>query len=273
MATFILVHGSWHWGGCWQEVRHHLESAGHQVETPTLLGMGETAFLLKRHPRPKIGIMTHIKQVTEMVRQTTDPSGIFLVAHSYAGIVASGVVQALARQGELNKIAHLVFLDAMVPTSQQSTPKSLFAVKDPPDWLQPWVKEHLSFGKMLRSRPIPPPPLRLLGFADDTSVQAQWVAAHLTPFPVLFSEGLKKFVPPTGIPITYLHCQPEYETVEILNPHIKAFAHRHGWTVGTLPCGHDAMILLPAELSMRLLQISRQMGSQAIRRFAQIDKE
>lgn len=27
-----------------------------------------TAFLLKQHPRPKIGVMTHIKQVTEKVR-------------------------------------------------------------------------------------------------------------------------------------------------------------------------------------------------------------
>jgi pimeloyl-ACP methyl ester carboxylesterase len=255
MATFILVHGAWHWGGCWQEVRQQLEAAGHRVETPTLLGMGETASLLKQHPRPRIGVMTHIRQVTEVVRQSADPEGVVLVAHSYAGIVASGVVQELARQGEHHKIAHLVFLDAMVPTPQQATTRKLFTVNNPPTWLQPWIKEHLSLGKMIRSTPIPPPPLRLMGFVDETSAQARRVADHLTSFPVLFSEGVKKFAPPMGIPITYLHCQPDFETVDLFTSSVQAFAHRHRWTVDTLPCGHDAMILLPTALSMRLLQV------------------
>ena len=255
MATFILVHGAWHWGGCWQEVRQHLEAAGHRVETPSLLGMGETASILQQHPRPKIGVMTHIGQVTELVRYTADPAGVVLVAHSYAGIVASGVFQALARQGEHTRIRHLVFLDAMVPTPKQSTTRSLFTVSNPPAWLQPWVKENLSFSKLVRSIPIPPPPLRLLGFTDETSDQARWVASHLTPFPVLFSEGVKKFAPPKDIPITYLHCQPGVETVDLFTPHIRTFALSHGWTVDTLPCGHDAMVLMPTQLATRLLHI------------------
>jgi hypothetical protein len=52
-------------------------------------------------------------------------------------------------------------------------------------------------------------------------------------------------VSPLGIPMTYLHCQPDDETVEIFSPHTKVFAQSHGWTVDTLLCGHDAMILLP----------------------------
>jgi len=52
MATFILVHGTWHRGGCWQEVRQQLEAARHVVETPTLLSMGETA-LLEAHNSQK----------------------------------------------------------------------------------------------------------------------------------------------------------------------------------------------------------------------------
>jgi len=52
MATFILVHGTWHRGGCWQEVRQQLEAARHVVETSTLLSMGETA-LLEAHNSQK----------------------------------------------------------------------------------------------------------------------------------------------------------------------------------------------------------------------------
>jgi hypothetical protein len=78
----------------------------------------------------------------------------------------------------------------------------------------------------------------------------------------LFSEGLKKIVPPMGIPITYLHCQPDEKTVEIFGPHTRVFAQRHGWTVDTLPCGHDAMLLLPVELSTRLLQLASHLGAE-----------
>ena len=35
MATFVLVHGAWHGGWCWQRVRRSLQSAGHEVFTPT----------------------------------------------------------------------------------------------------------------------------------------------------------------------------------------------------------------------------------------------
>lgn len=40
MATFVLIHGSWHGGWCFDEVRPLLEAAGHAVIAPDLPGMG-----------------------------------------------------------------------------------------------------------------------------------------------------------------------------------------------------------------------------------------
>lgn len=40
MATFILIHGSWHGGWCFDLVRERLEAAGHEVIAPDLPGMG-----------------------------------------------------------------------------------------------------------------------------------------------------------------------------------------------------------------------------------------
>jgi pimeloyl-ACP methyl ester carboxylesterase len=40
MATFILIHGSWHGGWCFDEVKDLIEAQGHQVITPDLPGMG-----------------------------------------------------------------------------------------------------------------------------------------------------------------------------------------------------------------------------------------
>jgi len=40
MATFILIHGSWHWGGCFQKVANLLGAAGHAVIAPDLASHG-----------------------------------------------------------------------------------------------------------------------------------------------------------------------------------------------------------------------------------------
>lgn len=40
MAGFVLIHGSWHGGWCFDEVTRRLEAAGHTVLAPTLPGMG-----------------------------------------------------------------------------------------------------------------------------------------------------------------------------------------------------------------------------------------
>ena len=57
MATFVLVHGGWHGGWCWQKVIPFLEAAGHQVYAPTLTGLAERAAELS----PDVGLETHIK--------------------------------------------------------------------------------------------------------------------------------------------------------------------------------------------------------------------
>ena len=45
MATFVLVHGAWHGGWCWQKVATLLRQKGVAVVPPTLTGLGERAHL------------------------------------------------------------------------------------------------------------------------------------------------------------------------------------------------------------------------------------
>ena len=40
MASFVLIHGSWHGGWCFDEVKALLEAQGHEVIAPDLPGMG-----------------------------------------------------------------------------------------------------------------------------------------------------------------------------------------------------------------------------------------
>ena len=41
MSTYLLVHGAWHSGQCWERVVPLLASAGHRVVAPSLTGHGD----------------------------------------------------------------------------------------------------------------------------------------------------------------------------------------------------------------------------------------
>lgn len=40
MATFLLIHGAWHWGGCFGMVANRLAAMGHAVIAPDMAGHG-----------------------------------------------------------------------------------------------------------------------------------------------------------------------------------------------------------------------------------------
>ena len=100
--TFVLVHGAWHGGWCWQRVADRLRGGGHKVFTPTLTGLGERSHLL----RAGIDIDTHIADVVNVMKweRLTD---VVLCGHSYGGFVISGVAEQMA-----SAIRSIVFLDA-----------------------------------------------------------------------------------------------------------------------------------------------------------------
>ena len=86
MATFVLVHGGGHGGWCFNRVAPLLRAAGHDVYTPTLTGLGERVHLL----RPDIDLDLHITDVVHLL-EFEDLAGVFLLGHSYGGMVITGV--------------------------------------------------------------------------------------------------------------------------------------------------------------------------------------
>ena len=101
MGTFVLVHGSWHGGWCWSKLTPLLRQAGHEVYTPTLIGMGERSHLLS----PEVGLATHIRDIVQVCAYE-DLRDIVLVGHSYGGMVISGVADELSKQ-----MKRLIYLD------------------------------------------------------------------------------------------------------------------------------------------------------------------
>lgn len=107
MTTFVLLHGGGMGGWTWKYVRELLEAEGHRVLTPTFTGFGEREHLIGRG----VGNATHVTDIVNVLRFEDVRDGV-LVAHSYAGTVAPGV---LARAGD--RIATVIYLDAIVPHS------------------------------------------------------------------------------------------------------------------------------------------------------------
>ena len=110
MATYLLVHGGGWGGNCWSQVAVCLRDRGHEVFTPTLTGLGERAHLAS----PDTDLDTHINDIVGLL-EYYDLRRVILVGHSYGGMVVTGAADRC-----IDRISHLVFLDAHAPRDGES---------------------------------------------------------------------------------------------------------------------------------------------------------
>ena len=115
--TYVLVHGAWGSIAEWTQVEMLLEKAGHRVYLASLTGLGDRAHL----KRPDIDLETHILDVTNTI-EVLDLKGIYLVGHSYGGMVITGVWDRVS-----DRIEHVIYLDAFVPENRHSLADYLVA--------------------------------------------------------------------------------------------------------------------------------------------------
>ena len=104
-ATFVLVHGTWHGGWVWRDVRRRLQQRGHIVSTPTCTGCGEREHL----GGPDTGLDTHIVDIVNHIR-FEELDDVILVGHSFSGLTITGVADRMRQ-----RIRRIVFFDALVP--------------------------------------------------------------------------------------------------------------------------------------------------------------
>lgn len=130
--TYVLVHGTWHGGWVWQEVAQHLRDAGHIVYCPTLTGCGERKHLAS----PDVGAETHITDITSLI-EYEELNKVILVGHSFSGIIITGVADRVKE-----RIQHIVFFDALVPTTNPMT----IAPRTPDgNFSERWLKKRAKF--------------------------------------------------------------------------------------------------------------------------------
>ena len=226
MVTYVLVHGGWLGGWCWQKVVPLLRAAGHEAYTPTLTGLGERVHLRV----PELTLDTHIEDIANVLVYE-DLRAVILVGHSYAGAVITGVADRLAA-----RLAHLVYLDALVPRDGESVAELL--------------------GRPPNEESLPPPPGTLARFGVVDAADRHWAEPRLTPMPALAGAGrlrLANAAAVAALPRTYVRC------TAFASAGIAAAARRvreeGDWRERELAAGHAAMITHPRETADLLLGI------------------
>jgi pimeloyl-ACP methyl ester carboxylesterase len=236
VATYVLVHGGGHGGWCYQKVARMLRSAGHEVHTPTLTGLGERSHLLGPH----VDLDLHIQDVTARLRYE-DLSDVVLVGHSYGGMVITGIADRAA-----DRVGRLVYLDAANPSNGQSLL----------DVAKPMMQAARALGQVVDGVEVvllPSPDAGLFYGVTDPDDLA-WMADRLTPHPwACFEQPLKLTSEAAlrAIPQYHIVCT---STIPTRDPDLMAAARAAGrlWEIDT---GHDLMITEPRAVADALLEV------------------
>lgn len=230
--SFVLVHGAWHGGWAWKNVKDNLSEKNYNVYTPTLSGLGEHQHNLN----DSISLNTHILDIINLILME-DLHNVALVGHSYAGAVITGVADSIPE-----RLNQLIYLDAMLVHNGESPITS--------EPMAEQLKKKKTLDKKQHFQPISS---RYYGITDSTQVKR--VDERLTPQPYrTFGQILKlnnDFG--NGLPLVYIACiNPQ---LEVLKPRSDKLKNNPSWKYLTLNTGHDAMITMPKELTELLLDL------------------
>jgi len=242
MANFVLVHGAWHGGWCWQRVIPLLAAQGHRVHAVTLTGSGERAHLMS----PLITLETHIADVVNAI-EAEELSDVVLAVHSYAGMLGTAVADRMPQ-----RLRHVVYVDAVVPKPGES-----------------WSSTHASATREARiaaaqaspDYSLPPPDPKVFGLVDEDHA---WVQRRQTGHPGHTYQAPLQFDPQrvAQVPRTFVDCtQPALGTIDAIRLRVRdpgfwdgAWVGGGGMRVVELKTGHDPMVSMPGDLAQILLR-------------------
>jgi pimeloyl-ACP methyl ester carboxylesterase len=229
MTDFVLVHGAWQGAWCWRKILPSLWRGGHRAFAVSLTGVGERSHQLS----PSIRLQTHVDDVLAVI-DAEELSGTILVGHSYGGLLITAAADQRAE-----RIAHLVYVDAIVPRSGES-----------------WASIHSAETRaerregIARTGAMPPLDPQAFGLTGE---DAKWVERRQRPHPGGMYDDALQFREEVvwNIPRTFVDCSsPALPTVALARQRVRSDP---GWDVVTLSTGHDPMISAPAEFARILL--------------------
>lgn len=225
--NFVLLHGAWHGGWCWERVAGTLRARGHRVTCPTQTGLGERSHLISAD----LTLETFGQDLINHLL-FEDLSEVVLVGHSFGGNALS-----IAAERVPERIKSLIYLDCTLLNGGERLTDTLS-----PGALADRVK---AFEAAPGGIAIDPPSASVFGVLQPAD-QA-WVEARLTPHPIsTMISGLPiEGKPGNGLPARYIACtDPIYHPTE----RVRGWGEILGCTPEQIATGHDAMVTEPQAL-------------------------
>jgi pimeloyl-ACP methyl ester carboxylesterase len=235
MADFVLVHGAWHGAWCWRDVLPLLAAKGHHAHAVTLTGVGERVHLMS----PAITLETLISDVVNAI-EAEEMERPVLAVHSFAGMIGTAIADRMPQ-----RIAHLVYIDAVVPLPGESWSSTH----------TPATREaRIAASQASRDYSFPPPDPSVYGLSG---AQHEWVKRRQVPHPGHTYTATVDFDPGrvAGMPRTFVDCvSPPLATIDESRRRVRDPAFWGApWRVVELATGHDPMVSAPGDLTRVLL--------------------
>lgn len=230
---FVLVHGSWQDGRCWDQVITALASEGYNATALTLPGNGDLADPSTTMAHSADAVAKHIR--------TLGATDVVLVGHSFGGAVVQ-----LAAQQVAEHVRRLVFYNAYViedghavfsyvPPAAAAAFGSLAAPDGTLSLPYVWARDHL--------------------FNDTTGDVAHAAFDNFCPEPLGRSgEELDLSAGVTGgLPSSYIHATGDNVFGDAAFWHPGQSSHLPDFRLTSIPGGHELMFSDPTALARALI--------------------
>ena len=163
---FVLVHGAWHGGWCWERLAPLLEAQGAGVTAPDLPGLG-----VDGTPAEEVTLERCAERIPSWVRELDRP--VELVGHSMAGAVISLVAERMPEH-----LTGLTYLCAFLPRDGEVL--GTLGGEDPETELNAALRRGDAPGTLV----LDPADARRIFFHDCPEADADAAVARLVPQPM-----------------------------------------------------------------------------------------
>ena len=227
MANIILLGGTGHGGWYFDDVQATLKAAGHNVFAPCLSGLDPDEHFGDK----AINLDTHINDVLRLTTKN-ELNHVYLVAHSYAGMVITGV----ADRTEVT-VSGLIYLDAPVPEPNQS----LWDIVDE-NMQKAWVASSVDGLNIYPDEGFKAFRPKVMPHPLATKVQ-----------PLKYSAEMFAKVPAK----VYVYAEDYFGIPEMRSPftaYYERLRQTPGWIAHSWPFGHDLVAQVPDRVSALILE-------------------
>lgn len=238
MATFVVAHGAWSAGFVWKKMPSLLRVHGHEIYAPSYTGLGDRVHLLNGW----VSLETHIEDIVQVLFHE-DLHDVYLIGHSYGGMVATGVADRVPE-----RLKAIVYLDAFIPRDGDSM-ESLAIPEQRERWLT--AAKEKGDGWRVPSNPLPP---------DTSEADVAWITPRRHDHPLKAIQApLKLKNGETKLPRAYIYCT-RTAPGNMFGPFAERARTEPGWIYHELYASHSPHVTAPDGLADVLERIVAQVN-------------